>query len=303
MLGRRLASAAVIITIMVLLLFADFYLGTENAISRHGVILFVLALVVSAAMADEFARMWAHMDALPSWLMMTAAAISTSLTFAPVWWRSYPTDCPIGHFGWTIAGLFAALLLFCGYEMRNYRAGVDAETGVITRRIGLGMFAMFFIAMLAGFIFPHRDIEHSNAMGIVAIVLLIATVKSSDAAAYFAGKSYGRKKLAPMLSPGKTVEGSLAAPVGGVVAAAIVVFAVAPLIMGVTVDKPWWWFVAYGIVVTLAGMFGDLAESLLKRDAACKDSSSWLPGLGGVLDVLDSLVFAAPFSLAMWQIG
>ena len=78
-------------------------------------------------------------------------------------------------------------------------------------------------------------------------------------------------------------------------------FLVAPFI--VTVPKPWWWFLVYGIAVTLAGMIGDLAESLLKRDAQIKDSSSWLPGLGGVLDVIDSLVFAAPVSFVIWLIG
>ena len=56
----------------------------------------------------------------------------------------------------------------------------------------------------------------------------------------------------------------------------------------------------YGILVTLAGMFGDLAESLLKRDSGTKDSSTWLPGLGGILDVIDSLVFAAPVSFLLW---
>ena len=74
------------------------------------------------------------------------------------------------------------------------------------------------------------------------------------------------------------------------------------MIIGVTIPKPWWWFLVYGLMVTLAGMVGDLAESLLKRDAQIKDSSSWLPGLGGVLDVIDSLVFAAPVSFVIWLI-
>jgi phosphatidate cytidylyltransferase len=67
-----------------------------------------------------------------------------------------------------------------------------------------------------------------------------------------------------------------------------------------TVNRPWWFFIVYGVVVTLAGMVGDLAESLLKRDAQIKDSGSLIPGLGGLLDVLDSLVFAAPVSFLIW---
>lgn len=137
----------------------------------------------------------------------------------------------------------------------------------------------------------------------LAIVLIITTTKLSDAAAYFVGKSIGSRKVAPKLSPNKTIEGAFGAIAGGIAGAAIVVFLVAPLLIGISVPKPWWWFLVYGLAVTLAGMLGDLAESLLKRDAQIKDSSSWLPGLGGVLDVIDSLVFAAPISFVVWLLG
>ncbi len=84
---------------------------------------------------------------------------------------------------------------------------------------------------------------------------------------------------------------------------AIVVYLIAPLIFGITIAKPWWWVLVYGIVVTCAGMVGDLAESLIKRDANTKDSSRWLPGLGGVLDILDSMIFAAPVSYFLWIVA
>ena len=141
-----------------------------------------------------------------------------------------------------------------------------------------------------------------NSVGMISLILLIATVKMSDAWAYFTGKSFGKHKLIPRLSPGKTVEGAIGAIFGGWFAAAIVVFLVAPYVFGTTIDKPWWWFLVFGFLVTLAGMIGDLAESLLKRDAQCKDSSSWLPGLGGILDIIDSLVFAAPMSYFLWLV-
>jgi len=142
-----------------------------------------------------------------------------------------------------------------------------------------------------------------NGYGILTLVTLIATVKLSDSFAYFAGKRFGTIKLAPELSPGKTLQGSLGAPVGGCLAAAICLFVVAPMIFDITVQKPWWWFLVYGILVTAAGMMGDLAESLIKRDCNTKDSSSWLPGLGGVLDILDSMVFAAPVSYFLWIVA
>ena len=134
----------------------------------------------------------------------------------------------------------------------------------------------------------------------MTIVTMLTTVKMSDAAAYFAGKSFGTIKLAPALSPGKTIQGSLGGLLGGCLGAGLIVWFISPVLLGVELGKPWWWVFLYGILVTLAGMFGDLAESLLKRDSGTKDSSTWLPGLGGILDVVDSLVFAAPVSFLLW---
>jgi phosphatidate cytidylyltransferase len=78
----------------------------------------------------------------------------------------------------------------------------------------------------------------------------------------------------------------------------------APLIVGPDATKPAWWaWLVYGIVIAVAGIVGDLSESLLKRDMERKDSSTWIPGLGGVLDVLDSLLIAAPAAYLCWVTG
>ena len=66
---------------------------------------------------------------------------------------------------------------------------------------------------------------------------------------------------------------------------------------------PWWGWILFGLLVGTVGLMGDLAESMLKRDVGRKDSSTWLPGLGGVLDVLDSILLAAPFAWACWALG
>ena len=189
------------------------------------------------------------------------------------------------------------------WTWNSENAETEQRRGEVATRIAKTSLAMVYIAMLFGFVLSHRQIQNDNALGLVAIVLIIATAKTSDAAAYFVGKSIGRRKIAPKLSPNKTVEGAVGGIFGGIAGSAIVVFLVAPLIVGITVPKPWWWFLLYGVTVTLAGMLGDLAESMLKRDAQIKDSSSWLPGLGGVLDVIDSLVFAAPVSFVIWLVG
>ena len=304
MLGRRLASAAVLITSMILLLWGDFSFGQPDSLGRSGILLAILCIVISTAAADEFYRLWKGTNCHPSWLMMIGAAVMVAMSNIPVLWRDYPVDCPIGRLGWALSGIGAAVLIAFVYEMLTYdpeSSSVEARRGDVATRIAKSSLAFVYIAMLLGFVVAHRQIQDNNHLGVVAIVLIITTVKTSDAAAYFVGKSMGSRKIAPKLSPNKTVEGAVGAIFGGIIGAAIVVFLVAPFI--VTVPKPWWWLLVYGIAVTLAGMIGDLAESLLKRDAQIKDSSSWLPGLGGVLDVIDSLVFAAPVSFVIWLIG
>jgi phosphatidate cytidylyltransferase len=107
--------------------------------------------------------------------------------------------------------------------------------------------------------------------------------------------------MTPVLSPGKTWEGAA----GGVAAACLAAWAcfrfLGPWLIGASyVQPPLWAVLIYGLVLALAGMAGDLAESMLKRDMQRKDSSTWLPGLGGVLDIIDALLVAAPVSYLCW---
>jgi phosphatidate cytidylyltransferase len=119
------------------------------------------------------------------------------------------------------------------------------------------------------------------------MLLLLATIMCADSAALFVGSAIGRHKMAPRISPGKTWEGFAGALVGGVAGALVVRrlgLAWLPLSHAV----------ALALLVTLAGVIGDLAESLLKRWAGVKDSGALFPGHGGMLDRLDSLLAGAP---------
>ena len=135
---------------------------------------------------------------------------------------------------------------------------------------------------------------------------MIIVVKATDIGAYTTGRLFGRRKLAPTLSPGKTWEGAI----GGLIFAVIgSMLALGPLAESLDVEITrsgiTWLTIAviYGLVVGAAGVFGDLAESMLKRDAGVKDSSEWLLGFGGVLDLLDSLLLAAPVAYVFWVSG
>jgi phosphatidate cytidylyltransferase len=120
-----------------------------------------------------------------------------------------------------------------------------------------------------------------------AVLLLIATVAVSDTAQFYTGRTLGRTPLAPTRSPKKTREGAI----GG--------FVIAPIFLAVAgsywlPDFPWWWHASLGLGIVVAGIIGDLFESMLKRAADMKDSGALIPGHGGVLDRIDALLFAAP---------
>ena len=127
-----------------------------------------------------------------------------------------------------------------------------------------------------------------------ALLAVLAVVWMSDIAAYFSGRAFGKRKLAPSISPGKTWEGAIGAAVGVVLygIALRLAFAFAP------VGLPLWVLCLLG--VTAVSVAGDLFESMLKRQAGIKDSSNVLPGHGGVLDRIDSLTSTLPVVALLW---
>ena len=159
------------------------------------------------------------------------------------------------------------------------------------RNISATMLAILYLGVCGSLIFSIRQ------LGIEHLVLFLAAVKSTDIGAYFTGSAIGTHKMIPWLSPGKTWEGLI----GGLATAAVVSVSVAWAfggICGLTV----WELIVFGVVMGIAGQFADLCESLLKRSADVKDSGSKVPEFGGVLDIIDSPLLAAPVALIMLAI-
>jgi phosphatidate cytidylyltransferase len=131
------------------------------------------------------------------------------------------------------------------------------------------------------------------------VLSLLALVWVADIAAYFAGRAFGRRKLAPRISPGKTVEGALA----GIIAVAlwIAISSLWPGSFGAALVQRWTWWGAlpFAAVLAVVSIMGDLFESLLKRRAGRKDSSALLPGHGGVYDRIDAVLPVAPLALIL----
>lgn len=191
------------------------------------------------------------------------------------------------------AALFLALFFLIVYSLSRYStmAAADSQENgfVLMMRLGFGIFYV-------GFSFSHFTLLLTVPQGKSWLILLTVITVFSDSAAYFVGRHLGRHKLAPAISPGKTVEGLLGGLAGSIVAAIIVALLAFP---GVSVVK----MVALTIFLSLVGVMGDLTESVIKRSMGVKDSGNILPGHGGVLDRLDSLMIAAPVLFYLIHFG
>lgn len=193
------------------------------------------------------------------------------------------------------ASTLAFIVVFVPLLAALRRAAQRQTQEAIVRMAGT-VLATLYLGGLAWFLVAIRVKLGSRFTGsTAALLMLLLVVKSTDIGAYFGGRAFGRHKLIPWLSPGKTWEGLFC----GMLTAGLVGMAFAPLVYrAFSGDHHTAWGKAFlfGIVVGGIGQAGDLLESLMKRDAGVKDSGQLVPGFGGVLDIIDSPLFAAPFA-------
>ncbi len=300
MLRWRLLSAGVILTILIGLMVLDY--GRFGApILGLWLLPFFLSVVVLATheCLALLAAQGMHPIRWPAFVgsllvvlatyTATAIAHSDGEFLAPDRWMSL---------AWANIALAVALILTMAVYVFQY----DGPARHLVHA-ALTMFTVTYVAIPMSFLVVLR-MFNNNQWGMTAVVSLLVVVKMSDVGAYFTGRLLGRRKLFPALSPGKTLEGTI----GGVLASAAAswfFFAwIAPLIVRTGYQQPAVIpTLLYGLVVGSLGVVGDLAESMFKRDSARKDSSTWLPGLGGVLDILDSVLLSAPAAYLFWGAG
>jgi phosphatidate cytidylyltransferase len=137
-----------------------------------------------------------------------------------------------------------------------------------------------------GWLFSHLAYFMNMQNSIGHIIFILFLISANDAFALLFGKLFGRHKLTPKISPGKTIEGSLGALIVTSIFAYLLRFAIP--------EFSWWQILVIGPVISISGMFGDLTISFIKRDLNIKDMGEILPGHGGILDRFDSLIFATP---------
>jgi phosphatidate cytidylyltransferase len=160
------------------------------------------------------------------------------------------------------------------------------------RSISIQFLGFFYIWVLGSYSMKIRALPN---IGEGAFIWYLVVNKWTDACAYFTGKAIGKHKLIPKVSPGKTIEGLIGGLVFGC-AGGLIPYYLTPL----HTDIPLAWFIPLSLVSQIFGQFGDLVESLMKRSVQAKDSSALLPGLGGVLDVIDCVLLTAPVTYFMF---
>jgi phosphatidate cytidylyltransferase len=293
MLRWRLLLGAVFIGALVGLCWLDVQ---QSFGARPGAWLFPLALLLSLGASGEMLELVGRPDEKPiGWIVYLGnLAIVASNGVSLAWPSSFAAASPTERLGWPLITLTIAMLVaFCG-EMARYKV-----PGRVVVRIGLSALSFIYVGILLSFVVQLRLVG-SNLTGMTALVSLIAVVKMGDSCAYTVGRMFGRHKMAPVLSPGKTWEGVA----GAIVFAMFGAWIVFRLLPSAGSDRAFRWeWLIYGAVVGIAGLIGDLTESLIKRDAGRKDSSAWMPGFGGILDVLDSILLAAPVAWILWMSG
>ena len=233
----------------------------------------VLASLLVALGFREYGRMAGQLDLPVIEPLGTALALafSVALALAP---------------GALASLLLVGLILGGGQSVASRR--IDREA---VGRLGVTLFGALYVGLPLGALAAVR-----GRWGAEALLLLLLTLVASDTSQYYVGRAIGRRRLAPRISPGKTVEGAI----GGLVAGA-----------GVMAAAGNWWLpgvapgvlVCGGAVMAALGIVGDLFESRLKRSAGVKDASSMIPGHGGVLDRLDGFLLAGPmyYLVLEWQ--
>jgi phosphatidate cytidylyltransferase len=269
---KRILTAIVLI----LAVFALIFFGQLWMITLFSAVVAELAAYEYLKLASVGAKTHGASLQIPVWWM----AIGTALAFI-VTLPGFPVEDQLP----VLSAL--TLILFAWNGFRAPLIQVLSDTAQ-------GLFGLIYIAYpltLIPLLWKQED-------GPALLLFLMVCVWAGDIAALYIGRAFGRRKLAPRLSPGKTWAGSIASIVGSMIAAGIVIaISNALTARGNTllhISEPLWQSLLLAAILNIAAQLGDLLESAIKRGAGVKDSGTMLPGHGGILDRIDALLLAAP---------
>lgn len=243
-------------------------------------ILIVRELFVVLVMAAVGVGVWELSTALrqKNWYVPRVPAVIGSILIMPatyIWG-------PKGQWGFTLATSVALMIWRLVHILWEKRRSIEQTFAETLKDLAAAAFVVIYVPLTLSFSILLLARKEDGSAWVLSFVVPVALI---DTFGYLVGRKLGKHKLAPGVSPKKTWEGLAASIVAGLVSATLLVWLVA--------DRPWYLGVLLGGFLILAAVFGDLAESLIKRDLGVKDMSSLLPGHGGIMDRLDSMLPAA----------
>ena len=261
----------------------------DVGIGGIGVVL--LLMLIAPLAVGELATLFAAEKVKPYRVisMLGASCLVLHAFFTQFWWfKQYAAS--------SLAFIIVFVMLLAAVSRALRRQSQEAivrMAGTLLATLYLGGLAWFLVALRVKHSFHQNGtvrFEGSTAV----ILMILCVVKFTDIGAYFGGRAIGKHKLIRWLSPGKTWEGLAC----GLITAGVLAIAFAPHVANLSAGKAF----LFGVVIGGIGQLGDLLESMMKRDAEVKDSSQLIPGFGGILDVIDSPLLAAPFAYLIFSL-
>jgi phosphatidate cytidylyltransferase len=263
-------------TVLILAVFALIFFGQLWMITLFAAIVAELAAYEYLKLVAVGAESHGLKLCIPVWWM----ALGTALAFV-VTLPNFPVEAQLP----VLSALTIALFAWNGFRSPLIQVLPDTAQGLF------GLIYIAYPLTLVPLLWKQED-------GPALVLFLMVCVWAGDIAALYIGRAFGKRKLAPRLSPGKTWLGSIASIAGSMLAAGLVVFISNALTArGNTllhISQPLWQSLLLAAILNIAAQLGDLLESAIKRGAGVKDSGTMLPGHGGILDRIDALLLAAP---------
>jgi len=273
---RRLTTSVVLWTVIITALFSG------HEVLSDGVFVLVIVLLSAAGLMEFYGLAQKRGLSCYRWCGLTGGVLLTAGTFFNVTGHLGTSGSParVNDFETSFLILFVLGLCVRQLYAKNNTAGMTA--------IAITLFGLMYVPWLLNFIqkinfFPHVE-------GKFFLIYFVLVTKFSDTGAYAVGSLIGRHKMVPRISPGKTWEGFGGAIFLSTAASVVFVHFFGSHMFGMNQLHA----VILGVLLSSTAVIGDLIESLFKREAGVKDSGSFFPGIGGLLDLLDSLLFNAP---------
>lgn len=235
-------------------------------------------------------------------VVLSAISLAGLWEFYSLFWRASQTPLKLVGLAFGMALILAAqagrpwlmlAVILVTFWLANLRF-LRVYSRTIDERTQANSYAETSLVLVAGLLYVPMLLQFVLGLRVIEVALILLAVMASDTGAYYAGSIIGGPKIWPQVSPKKTWAGS----VGGMVVCAGLCLAMGAVdeywLAGAGQGRPWWMWLVLGVVLNAASQFGDFFESALKRRLEVKDSGKLLPGHGGVLDRIDSLLLAVP---------